>query len=250
MQPSVHVSFRSCTGRSGSSQAHPRSRVEGARTRSWCGRLPHWSICRGSSRCRLPVHRATESRTHPGAEAEARHANHARCGNAVQPSTPRAIISALRRLARTGASLQGAPPSGSLMSGRVSCGNGVGSARTCAAHQQDALWCRARITARACPIAGMSCQVWLLVTWKPNGWPGSRPPMPADSAPGRVSALPPTVTACTEQGTASARSGQAASSPLCSDRSGYGGAGVKHKFACTFTGHRSLVLVALRSQSR
>jgi hypothetical protein len=58
------------------------------------------------------------------------------------------------------------------------------------------------------------------------------------------------VTACTVQGMARVRSGQAPASPLSSDRSGRRGSGVKRDFACTSTRHRSPVLVVLRSQSR
>ena len=56
-------------------------------------------------------------------------------------------------------------------------------------------------------------------------------------------------TACTVQGMARVRSGQAAAWPLVSDRSVRRGSGVKRDFACTFTRHFSPVLVVLRSQS-
>jgi hypothetical protein len=56
--------------------------------------------------------------------------------------------------------------------------------------------------------------------------------------------------ACTVQGMARVRSGQAAAWPLVSDRSVRRGSGVKRDFACTSTTHVSPVLVVLRPQSR
>ena len=58
------------------------------------------------------------------------------------------------------------------------------------------------------------------------------------------------VTACTVQGMARVRSGQACPCPVVSGRSVRRGSGVKRDFACTFTRHYSPVHVALRSQSR
>jgi len=58
------------------------------------------------------------------------------------------------------------------------------------------------------------------------------------------------VTACTLQGMARVRSGQAPAWPLVSDRSVRRGSRVKRDFACAFTRRYSPVLVALRSQSR
>ena len=59
------------------------------------------------------------------------------------------------------------------------------------------------------------------------------------------------VTACTVQGTARVRSGQAPAWPLVSDQSVRRGSRVKRDFTCTFTRHFfSPVLAALRSQSR
>jgi hypothetical protein len=78
----------------------------------------------------------------------------------------------------------------------------------------------------------------------------SSPPIPADHESGFVPALTPAVTARTVQGMVRVGSGQAMASPLSSDRSVRRGSGVKRDFACTFTRHRSPVLVALRLQSR
>ncbi len=58
------------------------------------------------------------------------------------------------------------------------------------------------------------------------------------------------VTACTVQGMARVRSGQAPAWPLSSDRSGRRGSRIKRDFACTFIRVFPPVLVALRSQSR
>ena len=56
-------------------------------------------------------------------------------------------------------------------------------------------------------------------------------------------------TACTVQGMARVRSGQAPAWPLVSDRSVRRGSGVKRDFACTLTRHFPPVFVVLRSQS-
>ena len=58
------------------------------------------------------------------------------------------------------------------------------------------------------------------------------------------------VSACTVQGMARVRSGQAPAWPLVSDRSVRSGSRVKRDFACTLTGAFPPVLVALRAQSR
>ncbi len=57
------------------------------------------------------------------------------------------------------------------------------------------------------------------------------------------------VTACTVQGMARVRSGQAPAWPLSSDRSVRRGSGIKHDFVCTFTRYFPPVLVALWAQS-
>jgi hypothetical protein len=71
-------------------------------------------------------------------------------------------------------------------------------------------------------------------------------PRPALAA---LSPRPYREAACTVQGMARVRSGQAAAWPLVSDRSVRRGSGVKRDFACTFTGPLPAVLVVLRSQS-
>ena len=58
------------------------------------------------------------------------------------------------------------------------------------------------------------------------------------------------MTACTVQGMARVRSGQACPCPVVSGRSVRRGSGVKRDFACTCTRHFPPVLVVLRSQSR
>ena len=58
------------------------------------------------------------------------------------------------------------------------------------------------------------------------------------------------MTACTLQGMARVRSGQAPAWPLVSDRSVRSGSRVKRDFACTCADFFSPVLVVLRSQSR
>jgi hypothetical protein len=65
-----------------------------------------------------------------------------------------------------------------------------------------------------------------------------------------VHPCPGAVTTRTVQGMARVRSGQAPAWPLSSDRSVRRGSRVKRDFACAFTRHFPLVLVALRSQSR
>jgi hypothetical protein len=58
------------------------------------------------------------------------------------------------------------------------------------------------------------------------------------------------MTACTVQGMARVRSGQAPAWPLSSDRSVRRGSGVKRDFACTLPGAFPPVLVVLRRQLR
>ncbi len=70
---------------------------------------------------------------------------------------------------------------------------------------------------------------------------GRRLPVPVRGCP---------VTACTVQGMARVRSGQARPRPVVSGRSVRRGSGVKRDFACTLTRDLPPVLVALRSQSR
>ena len=71
-------------------------------------------------------------------------------------------------------------------------------------------------------------------------------PRPALAA---LSPRPYRETACTVQGMARVRSGQAPAWPLVSDRSVRRGSGVKRDFACTFTRHLLPMRVVLRPQS-
>jgi len=76
------------------------------------------------------------------------------------------------------------------------------------------------------------------------------PPIPAARESGCVPAQTPPLAACTVQGMARVRSGQAPAWPLVSGRSARSGSGVKRDFPCTLTGTLPPALVVLRAQSR